>query len=859
MDYPITLSGVPSGSGMYQQLLTINPSTYGISSSGGNVLFYDSSNSTPLYAWLQSINSTSASYWIKNFNGSNGITMRVVPNADYFSSTGYLGEASYLDNYESGTNNQYKVFGSTFYDFNGTNFPLIVEGDNGAPYFGSYSINNGMNLVTNSSSAINVGTSTSFSMPVAFTLTMGAVATSAASQLQFINQYSALQIGDAGLINLQYGTASGAEDASTSVSEPTGSGINSYLMVISDTQIQVFFNGKLVIDNTSVNNENNKFVVDFLDYELGNSPVIYQMGVADTGITTMPTYSIGSGSSVTISDQPTYQQLLTISSPSSYGINSQGSNVQFTASNGSLLYAWIQSINSTLMQVWVKNYYGNSVVDLQVLPSFENLFSSTGYLGFGRQYWNAPLIFPYSTNLSTGTGLFFYGSPQTATFTSSGMRIDANGSSGMGLYFSFDSENGRFNSYISQFNGTGHLTFFWGNGFNTVYPASTGLFSTPFTQPNAGYNYEMQSGTFSGNATIAYTFFNASVIMPTFTIGSPSVFQANANPQSISAQVTAPVGYGGNATYQLYSYDIPVGPNMHYLTVLYASTDYFSDQGTTPATYLLFPQYHFITFFNISGFTQIYVSLLEPSSLLGQSVPVTIQPVQNNNSVVIPDVHLSAVYESFGTSTPVQAVSYGTTVTLPYGSTASFLLYNQWNQQIGSLPDVQIDSLTPLFTMNVSIATLSFQFINASESPVSLTSNGITSSGFFGSAQVALGYSYVWQTSVYDQYSGQNQNYTGSVLVTKINQVLKINTQSAASSILIYVNSYGPSQQGQLGMPGEPSIILTVDGANQTPGETYVGFVGSTYQIKVTDVLGQLLYEGNLTVHTTVTTYIVNI
>ena len=310
-----------------------------------------------------------------------------------------------------------------------------------------------MTLITNSSSAILVGTSTSFSMPVAFTLTMGAVTTSGTTNLQFINQYSALQIGDAGSIVLAYGTSAGAESASTGISEPTGSGINSYLMVVSDRQIQVFFNGNLIIDNTSVNNENNSFPMDFLDYEIGNSPVIYQMGVADTGITTMPAFTIGTG----------------------------------------------------------------------------------------------------------------------------------------------------------------------------------------------------------------------------------SVFQANANPQSISTQVTAPVGYGGNATYQLYSYDIPVGPSMHYLTVLYASTDYFSDQGTTPATYLLFPQYHFITFFNISGFTQIYVSLLEPSSLLGQSVPVTIQPVQNNNSVVIPDVHLSAVYEAFGTSTPVQAVSYGTTVTLPYGSTASFLLYNPWN------------------------------------------------------------------------------------------------------------------------------------------------------------------------------------
>lgn len=76
-----------------------------------------------------------------------------------------------------------------------------------------------------------------------------------------------------------------------------------------------------------------------------------------------------------------YQQLITINNPAQYGINTAGSNLQFAASNGSLLYAWVQSINTSSMQLWVKNYYGNSVIDMQVLPSFENLFSSTGYLG----------------------------------------------------------------------------------------------------------------------------------------------------------------------------------------------------------------------------------------------------------------------------------------------------------------------------------------------------------------------------------------------------------------------------------------------------------------------------------------------
>ena len=88
---------------------------------------------------------------------------------------------------------------------------------------------------------------------------------------------------------------------------------------------------------------------------------------------------------ISLSDVPSgtgyYQQLLTISNPSQYGINKAGSNIQFTASNGTLLYAWIQSINSSSMQVWVKNYNGSSTINMQVLPSFENVFSENGYLG----------------------------------------------------------------------------------------------------------------------------------------------------------------------------------------------------------------------------------------------------------------------------------------------------------------------------------------------------------------------------------------------------------------------------------------------------------------------------------------------
>ena len=105
----------------------------------------------------------------------------------------------------------------------------------------------------------------------------------------------------------------------------------------------------------------------------------------------------------------TYQQLITINNYSKYGINDNGSNIAFyDASNLTHLYAWIQSINATSMQVWIKNYNISHIIDMQILPSFENLFNANGYIGEAPQlssiygeYFNAKKVFPYATDFSS--------------------------------------------------------------------------------------------------------------------------------------------------------------------------------------------------------------------------------------------------------------------------------------------------------------------------------------------------------------------------------------------------------------------------------------------------------------------------
>ena len=124
-EYPITLTGVPNGTGMYQQLITIkDPKNYGINANGSNIGFYDGSNNTHLYAWIQSINNTSMQVWVKNYNGSSVIDMQILPSFDnVFSANGYLGEAPQLS----------PVYAE--YD-NGVNvFPIYFNGDTSTSKF----------------------------------------------------------------------------------------------------------------------------------------------------------------------------------------------------------------------------------------------------------------------------------------------------------------------------------------------------------------------------------------------------------------------------------------------------------------------------------------------------------------------------------------------------------------------------------------------------------------------------------------------------------------------------------------------------------------------------------------------------
>ena len=221
----------------------------------------------------------------------------------------------------------------------------------------------------------------------------------------------------------------------------------------------------------------------------------------------------------------TYQQLITINNPSDYNINSKGSNIQFTASNGTLLYAWLQSINSTSMQVWVKNYNSSSIIDMQVLPQFENLFSATGYLEKANStnlvLNNLPDNTVYSTSFS-GTSLpSGWSASSGATYSvDNGIRNLQSSDAWNGIYFNLSTIGYHSNlifrfTYEQNVSQSVGLTAGGMPASSSSYPGD-GLLTTPAGQILYVYNSASSADSIIGSIATPPLNTNNSIVVGDF-------------------------------------------------------------------------------------------------------------------------------------------------------------------------------------------------------------------------------------------------------------------------------------------------------------------------------------------------------
>ena len=298
---------------------------------------------------------------------------------------------------------------------------------------------------------------------------------------------------------------------------------------------------------------------------------------------------------ITINNAPSgkgyYQQLLTL--PITININVKIGNFYFTSDNGSELYAWVQSYNSSSFSVWVKIPNGTQYISMY--SGYSNgFYSSNGFLGeapiFGqsRTNDNGKYVFEYYDNFLNGSGLNV--NSGTSAIFNDGLALNGSLRTNvtfpygvLGLYGNYTNEvpSGVYPYSYTSFQNTTNLQdvifgWFGGNGYDffdsnitnshnnigisTSYQGKFTLYSlymnssdpTNFYLTYGNYKYSLsnQPQFYSasnyitidsppyGTSYFDYLFIRAPLsAMPTYSISSTLPFNSNTVPDSNSIRL----------------------------------------------------------------------------------------------------------------------------------------------------------------------------------------------------------------------------------------------------------------------------------------------------------------------------------
>ena len=389
VNYYIELSGAPSGTGMYQQLITINnPSDYNINTNGSNIQFV-ASNGTLLYAWIQNINSTTMQVWVKNYNSSSTIIMQVFPSFEnLFSANGYLGEAPELSSVYGEYFNAPEVFGNSTspnaWDFAGTSLPSgFIISTGSQPYYGSYTVNNGITTqTTNSSQAEIIQYNTGITQPYAILYGFSSpfetpTANTSANFLIYGSEYDSNYFqgdfaGTPGSASLQYPT-SGGYGSISAVSVPNPS-IQSLMVRGNETSTFLYYNDSLIAS------------YDSSYFPAGNLPILaWNFG---TGVYS-PTISYFVIMNYPNDIMPTY----TIRYPVTISESGLPANTSWSFTFNGTLY----TLTNTSYTILVNN--GIYSLSVNAVNGYDDTYNSTIAVNFDDVNENIVFNFTYSINI----------------------------------------------------------------------------------------------------------------------------------------------------------------------------------------------------------------------------------------------------------------------------------------------------------------------------------------------------------------------------------------------------------------------------------------------------------------------------
>jgi len=210
-----------------------------------------------------------------------------------------------------------------------------------------------------------------------------------------------------------------------------------------------------------------------------------------------------------------YQQVITLTNYSYYGINTNASNFYIKDNNGSDLYSWIQFHNSSTLTFWTKVPYGTREIYLNILSKNVSILSSNGYLG-------------------------------NANFSTNNIRYV-------------------FPSYVTNYNYTGGTLFsqnYFGFGFVIKSVNPMNLTTTPFIQMENQYStwnpwWEFYSGTNSTSSPVSTILGNTVTSIKNLSYGYAYVYNHNSTSQNTievtNGQIQSDSGDGGIISTSFYA------------------------------------------------------------------------------------------------------------------------------------------------------------------------------------------------------------------------------------------------------------------------------------------------------------------
>ena len=346
--------------------------------------------------------------------------------------------------------------------------------------------------------------------------------------------------------------------------------------------------------------------------------------------------------------------------------------------------------------------------------------------------------------------------------------------------------------------------------------------------------------------TISSFYYTAYNSMPTASISSTGqAFMANATTTNTFPGMP---GKMYNSTWQYVTYNIDVGPTTNYTTVVYNGS--WTVAGIFPSTYKIFASQGQLLLYDVTGYVQVSVTFIQPSSQIGSASTlfITYNYPPQISSAGIQQYTNRISYTPFGQSTPQTITTSSSSMTVPWGSTVSASVLNQWNQTIGTISPFVVDQTSMGISANLNVTQINFNVQNGTGS-VWIEANGANYS-FFNSVIVANGSLYRWTMPYYSLTSGQEYR-SGTVQASGAEMTLPIYLNAPPGILQVNVNAYSGSNLGTIGSGGNPRVNAYIDGHPYTLGSTYTGLVGSTYEIRIADLLNQTLLVDNYTLTTT--------